>query len=94
MSAPGIDDVPSESTRPSGPGVLSPESGVMRREPDDEADAPPWDVVRAYLDHGAHAERVEAYAAGSPAFAEVLAALRNDQEEDEEPGGVVLAFRR
>ena len=78
---------------PSALGTPSPESGVVRRE-DDGAGAPPWHVVRDYLDHGAHAETVEAYAARSRAFADVLAALRNDEEEADEPMGVVLPFRR
>jgi hypothetical protein len=38
-------------------------------------------VVLAYLARGEHQERVEGHAATSRAFAEVLAALRNDQEE-------------
>jgi hypothetical protein len=95
MSTPDVEaPSPLESTPlPSGRGSLSPDSGVVRRE-DDENGAPPWDVVRDYLDHGDHAERVEGYAAASPAFADVLAALRNDQEDPDEPMGVVLPFRR
>ena len=43
--------------------------------------APPWPIVEAYLTTGAHCGWVEGWAARSPAFAEVLAALQNDHEE-------------
>jgi hypothetical protein len=60
------------------------QSGVVRKDeldPERTAGPPPWAVVRAYLSRGDHRAWVEAHAARSPAFAEVLAALRHDDEE-------------
>lgn len=79
------------------------ESGVVPRGLvfDDEGTAaqggaPPWDVVNAYLTNGDHRLWVETHAARSPAFAEVLAALRNDRDEARARAqrGVVVPFRR
>jgi hypothetical protein len=62
-------------------------------EVDDEV--PAWPVVAAYLARGEHRARVEAYAARSRAFAEVLAALRSDHEERAAVRrGTVLRFPR
>ncbi|APR80293.1 Hypothetical protein A7982_05640 [Minicystis rosea] len=60
------------------------ESGVLPVGLTDQIDpdrAPPWPIVHAYLTTGEHCLWVEGWAARSPAFAEVLAALRNDHEE-------------
>ena len=60
------------------------ESGVLPRGLVNEVDPetqPPWSVVNAYLTEGEHGLWVEGWAARSPAFAEVLMALRNDHEE-------------
>jgi hypothetical protein len=62
----------------------APASGVVRKEDFDAELAgltPSWTAVNAYLSRGEHRVWVEAHAARSPAFAEVLAALRNDHEE-------------
>ena len=62
----------------------SPVSGIVRKEELDAelaGDAPPWSAVRAYLARGEHRAWVEAHATRSRAFAEVLAALRNDAED-------------
>ena len=62
-------------------------SGIVRKEDFDAQlarEAPPWHVVHAYLSEGQHREWVEAHARSSRAFAEVLAALRNDHEERRE----------
>jgi hypothetical protein len=76
---------------------FAPASGIVRRE-DLEAElfggAPPWAVVNAYLTRGEHCAWVEAHAARSRAFVDVLAALRNDQDERREALGVLLPFRR
>jgi hypothetical protein len=69
---------------PAEPAPTSPVSGVVRKDDLDawqDGDAPPWPVVQAYLERGEQREWIEAHAAGSPAFAAVLAALRNDAEE-------------
>jgi len=72
---------PSES----GAGQASPfESGIVPRETADQMEperAPPWAVMKAYLSTGEHHAWVEGWAARSPAFADVLAALRHDQDE-------------
>ncbi|MFT3768867.1 MAG: hypothetical protein QM820_25775 [Minicystis sp.] len=58
------------------------ESGVVPVGTADDPDrVPPWSVVHAYLTSGAHRAWVEGHAARSPAFADVLEALRNDHEE-------------
>jgi len=74
----------------------SPASGVVRKEDADPepGGAPPWAMLSAYLTRGEHGDRVEAHAARSRAFAEVLAALRHDQEERAAARGQVLPFRR
>jgi hypothetical protein len=62
-------------------------SGIVRKDDFDgelAGEAPPWHVVYAYLSEGAHRAWVEAHAQRSRAFAEVLAALRNDHEERSE----------
>ncbi len=64
--------------------TLLPESGVLpcgSVGDDGAAGPPPFSVVLAYLTRGDHAAWVEAYAARSRAFADVLAAMRNDHEE-------------
>lgn len=62
------------------------ESGVLpvgfAEQPDR---APPWPVVAEYLARGEHRYWVEGWAARSPAFAEVLTALRNDHDERQAP---------
>jgi hypothetical protein len=61
------------------------ESGVVQKGLAAELESPPpWDVVHAYLTAGEHGAWVESFAARSRAFADVLAALRNDQVEREE----------
>ena len=52
--------------------------------------------VYAYLESGEHRLWVEGWAARSPAFADVLAALRNDHEErtQPDPDGVVVPLDR
>jgi hypothetical protein len=77
-------------------GPFTPASGIVRREDlEDDPDAPPpWAVVQAYLTRGEHRARVEAHAQRSRAFAEVLEALRNDQEERQEARGRLLPLRR
>ena len=59
------------------------QSGIVCKEElvPEPGGAPPWEVVLAYLSRGEHRAWVEGHAAESRAFAEVLAALRNDQEE-------------
>lgn len=75
------------------------ESGVIPKDLTEQSapeGAPPWPVVHAYLDSGAHRLWVEGWAARSPAFADVLAALRNDHEEraQPDPDGVVVPIDR
>ena len=75
------------------------ESGVVPRGLVFEAapdETPPWEVVHAYLAEGEHRFWVEAHAARSSAFADVLAALRNDRAEAQEEAsrGVVVPIRR
>jgi hypothetical protein len=75
------------------------ESGVVPRGlVFDEApeETPPWDVVHAYLTRGEHRFWVEAHAARSVAFADVLAALRQDcaEVQEEASRGVVVPLRR
>jgi len=58
------------------------ESGVISKGLADEIDRePPWDIVQSYLTRGEHGFWVEAWAARSPAFRDVIDALRNDHEE-------------
>jgi hypothetical protein len=57
------------------------ESGVIAKVQRDEGRQPPWDIVLAYLERGEHQHWVEAWAARTPAFRDVLDALRNDHEE-------------
>jgi hypothetical protein len=72
-----------------------PASGIWRKEPEGEGDVPSSAVVSAYLARGEHRAWVEAYAARSRAFAEVLAALRSDHEERAAARrGAVMRFRR
>ncbi len=70
-----------------------PRSGVIPRVPS-SAEVPPWTVVHAYLTHGEHAAWVEAHAAQSRAFADVLAALRHDIEERKERARGRVRLRR
>jgi hypothetical protein len=44
---------------------------------------PPWELVERYLRTGKHHAWVEDHEARSPAFAEVLAAMREDQSGDD-----------
>lgn len=58
------------------------ESGVLPRGMLDELDKPPpWEVVQAYVLRGDHREWVEIHAARSPAFCDVIEALRNDEDD-------------
>lgn len=58
------------------------DSGVLPKGLAADADRPPpWDVVLAYLVRGDHRYWVEGWAARTPAFRDVLDALRNDHEE-------------
>jgi hypothetical protein len=58
------------------------DSGVLPKGLAADADRPPpWDVVLAYLSRGEHRYWVEGWAARTPAFRDVLEALRNDHEE-------------
>jgi hypothetical protein len=68
------------------------ESGVLPKGFIEDR-VPPWDVVHAYLTRGEHRVWVETFASTSPAFADALAALRNDHEERSEPHGVVVPIR-
>jgi hypothetical protein len=64
--------------------TLLPESGVLPQGSvgaDGVAGVPPFSVVLAYLARGEHAAWVEAHAARSRAFSDVLAAMRNDHDE-------------
>lgn len=71
---------------PGAPIASAYESGVLIKDLADVPDrAPPWSIVEAYLSRGEHRYWVEGWAARSPAFADVLAALRNDHEEREAP---------
>lgn len=54
--------------------------------------APPWSVVRDYLESGEHGAWVDAHAARSAAFADVLRALRHDWGEAKR--GVVVSMDR
>jgi hypothetical protein len=78
----------SEAPAPSPPTPAAPAaSGIVRRDEFDAelaGETPPWEVVYAYLSRGEHHAWVEAHAERSRAFAEVLAALRNDHEERRE----------
>ncbi len=86
--------------------VPPPESGVVRKEDldaelcssdtggDAGGAAPPWPVVLSYLTSGDHRAWVEAHAARSRAFADVLAALDNDAEERPAGRGRVIRLRR
>lgn len=67
--------------------VVSPfESGVLPKGLAEVVEQkPPWDVVHAYLERGEHRYWVEGWAARSPAFRDVLDALRNDHEEHAPP---------
>jgi hypothetical protein len=42
---------------------------------------PPWSIVERYLASGEHREEIEEHERRSRAFADVLEALRNDEEE-------------
>lgn len=89
---------------PSEPGVIpaSPfESGIIPREITDQMEpdrAPPWAVMETYLSTGEHHHWVEGWAARSPAFADVLTALRHDQDDRasarKSSGAVLPAGRR
>lgn len=73
------------------------ESGVLPKGLADESSCdrdPPWDVVLAYLTRGEHPYWVEGRAARSPAFRDVLDALRNDQHELEPSDHERGAMRR
>jgi hypothetical protein len=74
---------PRKDQEPSSTSII-PESGVVPLGSSNPDEAPPWTVVHAYLTRGEHAAWVEAHAARSRAFADVLAALRNDAEERQE----------
>lgn len=76
--------------------VSAMESGVLPKGLAAQLDRPPpWDIVHTYLATGQHRAWVEGYAARFPPFAEVLAALRNDQaERDEEAPPQVTPLRR
>jgi len=70
------------------------ESGVLPKGFIEDR-VPPWDIVHAYLTRGEHRIWVEAFASTSPAFADALAALRNDHEERAEARrGVVVPIKR
>jgi hypothetical protein len=96
----GVSKRPGRERRPDPEAQPSPyESGVIEKDlPEQTAPdgAPPWPVVHAYLESGAHRLWVEGWATRSPAFADVLAALRNDHEERTrpDPDGVVLPIKR
>jgi hypothetical protein len=81
-------------------GLASPfESGVIPKDLTDEVDPdhePPWPVVQAYLATGEHRLWVEGWAARSPSFADVLEALRHDDEDRAAPSRPdnVVPFRR
>lgn len=75
------------------------ESGVINKSLLEGVDldrAPPWSVVDRYLATGEGRAWVEGFALRSPAFADVLEALRNDEEERlaARPDAVVIPFRR
>ena len=73
------------------------ESGVLPKGVSAQLDRPPpWEIVQAYLATGQHRGWIEGFARRSPAFAEVLAALRNDAEERAEEKAVanVAPLRR
>ncbi len=96
LPAPQVAPEPSPASAPAGASPASPVSGVVCKDELDAweaADAPPWGVVRAYLDRGEQRAWVEGHAARSPAFAQVLAALRNDAEE-RDAGARVVPLRR
>lgn len=58
------------------------ESGVLRKGLLEELETPPpWQVIRSYLLKGEHRDWVEGHAARSPAFRDVLEALRNDEDD-------------
>ena len=52
---------------------------LVHLEPWPEGEPPPWSVVERYLTDGSFGERIEAYAASAPPFADVLRALRNEE---------------
>jgi hypothetical protein len=73
------------------------ESGVLPWGLLDELERePPWQVVRAYVMRGEHRDWVEGHAARSPAFRDVLEALRNDEDDRQAKGRrrVVVALPR
>ena len=78
----GAHPVPREGAPPSDP-ADSHISGIVHKDgyDADPRETPPWEVVHAYLARGEHRAWVEGHAALSRAFADVLAALQNDQEE-------------
>jgi hypothetical protein len=45
---------------------------------------PPWSIVERYLTTGEYRELIEEHARNSRAFADVIEALRNDEEDHEE----------
>ena len=45
---------------------------------------PPWSIVERYLTTGEYRELIEEHARSSRAFADVIEALRNDEEERDE----------
>jgi hypothetical protein len=50
-------------------------------EPWRAAEDPPWSIVERYLTSGEHREQIEEHMRRSRAFADVIEALRNDEEE-------------
>jgi hypothetical protein len=70
------------SRDPGQPAKSALESGVIFRGDIDQPEGqPPWSAVREYVLYGEHSAWVEGWAMRSPAFADVLEALRHDQEE-------------
>jgi hypothetical protein len=71
------------------------ESGVLPKGLSAQLDRPPpWDMVQDYLTTGKHRGWIEGWARRDAAFAEVLAALRNDALERQEDDAKVTPIRR
>lgn len=51
------------------------------RKPWRAGEHPPWSIVESYLTSGEHRELIEEHMRRSRAFADVIEALRNDEEE-------------